>query len=133
MKNKKNLMIGIPAVLISLICLAVLFILIQSSYKASHQTLNTDTSLIVQDGDLISIDFVGTIDGEEFAFSSTEGQGEQALIGSGSYIDDFEEQLVGHHVGQTVTITVTYPEDYPDDTLRNKEAVFITTINGIYQ
>lgn len=130
---KRNLIIGIPAILIAGICLALLFTLIRTVHTLDSLTLNTDTSLIVQNGDNINIDYVGTIDGEEFSGGSTKGKGEHLLVGSGSYIDDFEEQLIGHRVGETVDVTVTFPEDYPDDSLRNKEAVFATTINGIYQ
>lgn len=129
----KNLILGVPVLLISILCLVFLFNLVRALHKQSHMTLNTDTSLVVQNGDTVSIDFVGTIDGEEFQGSSTNGKSEQLLIGSGSYIDDFEEQLIGHHVGETVQVAVTFPEDYPDDTLRNIEAVYDTTINGIYQ
>jgi trigger factor len=50
------------------------------------------------------------------------------------YIDDFEEQLIGHYVGETVEVKVTFPDPYPnDESLSGKEAVFETVINGIYQ
>ncbi len=130
---KKNLIIGIPALFFAGLSLALLFYIFYTMHTLDHMTLNKDTSLVVEDGDTINIDYVGTIDGEEFTGNSTGGKGEQALIGSGSYIDDFEDQLIGHHVGETVDVTVTFPEDYPDDTMRNKEAVFVTVINGIYQ
>lgn len=130
---KKNLILGIPAILISVACLAVLFYLYWTIHTVDNLTLSTDTSLVVQDGDNISIDFVGTVQDEEYQGGSLTGQNEHVLIGSGSFIGDFEEQLIGHHVGETVDVTITYPEDYSDDSLRNKEAVFATTINGIYQ
>ena len=50
-----------------------------------------------------------------------------------SYIDDFEEQLIGYHPGDTVEVVVTFPEDYGNEELNGKEAVFVTTINGIYE
>lgn len=130
---RKNLILGIPAILISLLCLALLFNLARAIHTANNQTLNTDTSLVVQDGDNISIDFTGTVQDKDYQGGTLTGQNEQVLIGSGSYIGDFEQQLIGHHVGETVDVTITYPEDYSDDTLRSKEAVFATTINGIYQ
>ncbi len=55
------------------------------------------------------------------------------MIGSGSYIDDFEDQLIGAHPGDTVEVTVTFPEDYGVEELNGKEAVFTVTVNGIYE
>lgn len=60
---------------------------------------STDTSLTVKDGDTVNIDYVGKIDGTAFDGGSTNGQGTDLEIGSGSYIDDFEDQLVGAHPG----------------------------------
>ena len=94
---------------------------------------STDTSLTVKDGDTVNIDYVGKIDGTAFDGGSTNGQGTDLVIGSGSYIDDFEEQLVGHNVGENVQVTVTFPEDYGVEELNGKEAVFDVTINGIYE
>lgn len=93
----------------------------------------TDTSLEVADGDTVNIDYVGTVDGVEFDGGNTQGAGTQLTIGSGSYIDDFEEQLIGHHVGETVKVQVTFPEDYGKEDLNGKDAVFEVTINGIYE
>lgn len=55
------------------------------------------------------------------------------MIGSGSYIDDFEDQLVGAHPGDKVEVTVTFPDDYQAADLAGKEAVFDVTVNGIYE
>ena len=68
---------------------------------------STDTSLTVKDGDTVNIDYVGKIDGTAFDGGSTNGQGTDLEIGSGSYIDDFEDQLVGAHPGDEVEVTVT--------------------------
>ena len=54
-------------------------------------------------------------------------------IGSGSYIDNFEEQLIGAHPGDKVEVTVTFPDDYQATDLAGKEAVFDVTVNGIYE
>lgn len=72
---------------------------------------STDTSLTVKDGDTVNIDYVGKIDGTAFDGGSTNGQGTDLEIGSGSYIDDFEDQLVGAHPGDEVEVTVTFPDD----------------------
>ena len=84
---------------------------------------STDTSLTVKDGDTVNIDYVGKIDGTAFDGGSTNGQGTDLEIGSGSYIDDFEDQLVGAHPGDEVEVTVTFPDDYGAADLAGKEAV----------
>ena len=94
---------------------------------------STDTSLTVKDGDTVNIDYVGKIDGTAFDGGSTDGQGTDLVIGSGSYIDDFEDQLVGAHPGDEVEVTVTFPDDYSAADLAGKEAVFDVTVNGIYE
>lgn len=95
--------------------------------------LSTDTSLTVADGDTVNIDYVGTVDGVEFDGGSTNGTGTDLVIGSGSYIDDFEDQLIGAHPGDEVQVEVTFPDDYGSQDLAGKDAVFAVTINGIYQ
>lgn len=95
---------------------------------------STDASLTVEDGDTVNIDYVGFVDGVEFEGGSTQGQGTDLVIGSGSYIDDFEEQLIGAHPGDEVDVYATFPDPYnnnPD--LSGKEALFEVTINGIYE
>lgn len=94
---------------------------------------STDTSLTVKDGDTVNIDYVGKIDGTAFDGGSTNGQGTDLEIGSGSYIDDFKDQLVGAHPGDEVEVTVTFPDDYGAADLAGKEAVFDVTVNGIYE
>lgn len=94
---------------------------------------NTDTSLVVADGDTVDIDYIGYVDGVAFEGGNTQGYGTSLTIGSGSYIDDFEEQLIGHHVGDNVEVNVTFPEDYGNEELNGKDAVFDVTINGIYE
>lgn len=94
---------------------------------------STDTSLTVKDGDTVNIDYVGKIDGTAFDNGSTNGKGTDLTIGSGSYIDDFEDQLVGAHPGDKVEVTVTFPDDYQATDLAGKEAVFDVTVNGIYE
>ena len=94
---------------------------------------STDTSLTVNDGDTVNIDYVGKIDGTAFDGGSTNGQGTDLEIGSGSYIDDFEDQLVGAHPGDEVEVTVTFPDNYDAADLAGKEAVFDVTVNGIYE
>ncbi len=94
---------------------------------------STDTALTVEDGDTVNIDYVGAVDGIEFDGGSTQGMGTDLVIGSGSYIDDFEDQLIGAHPGETVEVNVTFPDDYSSSDLAGKDAVFTVTINGIYE
>lgn len=95
-------------------------------------TYSTDTSLTVADGDTVNIDYVGSIDGVEFAGGNTNGAGADLTIGSGRYIDDFEEQLIGSHPGDTVEVNVTFPENYGNEELNGKDALFVVEVNGIY-
>ncbi|MGN0314620.1 MAG: FKBP-type peptidyl-prolyl cis-trans isomerase [Fusicatenibacter sp.] len=92
---------------------------------------STDTALTVQDGDTVNIDYIGYVDDEAFDGGNTNGAGTDLVIGSHSYIDDFEEQLIGAHPGDTVEVNVTFPDDYGHD-LGGKDALFKVTINGIY-
>lgn len=100
------------------------------STLSSHEYSSDDTSLEVADGDKVNIDYVGTIDGEEFDGGSSEGY--DLTIGSDSFIDGFEDQLIGSHPGDVVEVNVTFPEDYSSTDLAGKDAVFTVTVNGVY-
>ena len=102
-------------------------------YFAEKKVLLTEKTLEVKDGDTVNIDYVGSVDGEEFEGGNTNGAGADLTIGSGSYIDDFEEQLIGAHPGDTVEVKVTFPENYGNEELNGKDAVFTVTVNGIYE
>lgn len=103
---------------------------IQSTLE-SHKELSTDASLVIADGDEVNIDYVGTIDGVEFEGGNSNGAGYDLTIGSGSFVDDFEQQLIGHKPGENVTVEVTFPEDYQGEDVAGKDASFAVTINGI--
>lgn len=102
-------------------------------YFAEEKELLKDKNLEVKDGNKVNIDYVGTVDGEEFDGGNTQGKGTDLTIGSGQYIDDFEDQLIGAHPGDTVTVNVTFPENYGNEKLNGKDAVFTVTVNGIYE
>lgn len=91
-----------------------------SSDETGSTSYSTDTSLTVESGDTVNIDYVGTVDGVEFEGGSTDGAGTDLVIGSGSYIDGFEDQLIGAHPGDTVEVNVTFPEDYGVEDLNGK-------------
>ena len=105
----------------------------ESSSSSTETDYSTDSSLTVKDGDQVNIDYVGYIDGKAFDGGDTQGQGTDLTIGSGSYIDDFEDQLIGAHPGDKVEVKVTFPENYGNDELNGKEATFKVTVNGIYE
>ena len=88
----------------------------QVSYKARGKTAKA------KDKDQLTIDFVGKIDGEEF--EGGKGEGLDLVLGSGSFIPGFEDQLVGAKTGDDVEVKVTFPENYHAKDLAGKEAVF---------
>lgn len=104
---------------------------INSNILSSFATTNQVTDRAAAMGDTVNIDYVGSIDGVEFDGGSTNGQGTNLELGSGRYIDDFEDQIAGHTPGETFDVTVTFPEDYGSADLAGKEAVFNTTLNYI--
>lgn len=87
------------------------------------------TDRAVEDGDIANIDFVGTMDGEEFDGGS--GEGYDLTIGSGTFIDGFESGLVGHEIGETVSLDLVFPEDYGEEDLAGQDVNFSVTINSI--
>ena len=98
----------------------------------TYKELSTDAELTVADGDEVNIDYVGTMDGEEFEGGSAQAY--NLTIGSNSFIDDFETQLVGSHPGDKVTVDVTFPDPYENNPdYAGKDASFAVTVNGIYQ
>ncbi|MCC8105471.1 MAG: trigger factor [Clostridiales bacterium] len=83
----------------------------------------------VADGDMIKLDFDGSVDG--VPFDGGKGTDYPLTIGSGSFIPGFEEQLIGKTIGEETDVTVTFPEDYHAEELKGKEAVFKCTVNAI--
>lgn len=100
---------------------------------AGYATKETLTEGTVEDGDTLNIDYVGSIDGVEFAGGSTNGNGTEVTIGVTQYIDDFLQQLIGHKVGENFDIEVTFPENYGNEDLNGKDAIFNITINSIIE
>lgn len=99
----------------------------------NHKVMNTEATKAVENGDTIGLDYVGSVDGVEFEGGSTGGNGTTLEIGSGSYIPGFEDQIIGHKVGDNFDIDVTFPEDYSSAELAGKDAVFNITVNGIFE
>jgi trigger factor len=80
-------------------------------------------------GDLVVIDYQGTVDG--VAFEGGTGEAMRVELGSGRLIPGFEDQLVGAKVGDQRTLSVTFPEDYPVETLKGQPAEFAVTVNEV--
>lgn len=87
------------------------------------------TDRAVQDGDQVNLDYCGKVDGVAFEGGTAEKQ--TLTIGSHTFIEGFEEQLVGMNIGETRDINVTFPAEYHAEQLAGKPAVFTVTINGI--
>ncbi|MFN3944494.1 MAG: trigger factor [Allosphingosinicella sp.] len=80
-------------------------------------------------GDLVIMDFVGRVNGEEF--EGGKGEGMSVELGSGRLIPGFEDQLIGAKANEQKTIEVTFPEDYQVDYLKGKPATFDITVNEV--
>ena len=95
-------------------------------YTNADYTEVTDRA--AQNGDTVNIDYIGKIDGAEFDGGSDADF--DLELGSGTFLSDFEDGIVGMKTGETNDITVTFPEDY-DGELDGKTAVFSVTVNSI--
>ena len=87
------------------------------------------TDRACQNGDIVNIDFVGTVDGVKF--DGGEAQGFDLTLGSGQFIPGFEDQVVGMNIGETKDVNVTFPENYQAEALKGKPAVFAVKLNAI--
>ena len=107
------------------------------SLLKQYATTQQVTDRAAQSGDTVNIDYSGTVDG--VAFNGGTAAGYDLTLGSGSFIDGFEDQIIGHNAGDTFDVTVTFPDGYGDSTdaegntitLSGKEAVFSVTLNSI--
>ena len=83
----------------------------------------------IKDGDTAVIDFTGYKDGEEF--EGGKGEGYSLNIGSHSFVDTFEDQLIGHKAGEEVEVNVTFPEEYQSEELAGEDAMFKVVIHEV--
>ncbi|MCI6551990.1 MAG: trigger factor [Lachnospiraceae bacterium] len=83
----------------------------------------------VRDGDMVTLDFEGFVDGT--AFEGGRAEDYSLTIGSGAFIPGFEEQLVGAEIGKETEVQVTFPENYNSEELKGRAAVFKCTIKDI--
>ena len=85
----------------------------------------------VAQGDTVTLDFEGFVDG--VAFEGGKGENYELKIGSGSFIPGFEDQIVGHRIGEDFDVNVTFPEDYNAKDLAGKAATFKCTVKSLKQ
>lgn len=90
-----------------------------------YETLTEGT---VQEGDTANIDYEGKLDGE--AFDGGTSKGYDLTIGSGTFIDGFEDGLIGVAIGETVDLPLTFPENYTEE-LAGKDVIFTVTVNEV--
>lgn len=83
----------------------------------------------VQNGDIVNLDYSGSVDGIKFDGGTASNQ--ELVIGSGSFIPGFEEQMIGMNVGETKELNVPFPKDYHAKELAGKDSVFTVTVNKI--
>lgn len=99
------------------------------SMQEKNARIETKEDGTVEKGDIAVIDFKGFVDGVEF--EGGEGKDYSLEIGSGSFIDNFEDQLVGAKVSEERDVNVTFPENYGKEDLNGKKALFKVTVNEI--
>lgn len=97
--------------------------------RETNSRMITIDDRAAQDGDTVVIDFDGYVDGEQFEGGYAEDH--DLVLGSHSFIDGFEEQLVGKNIGDEVDVNVTFPESYHAEELQGKPAVFKVKIKEI--
>lgn len=89
------------------------------------------TDRAVEEGDTVNIDYVGKKDGVAFEGGTSPEGGYDLLIGSGNFIDGFEDGLIGAKKGETVELDLTFPENYDNELLAGQAVVFTVTVNKI--
>jgi trigger factor len=99
------------------------------SVQKSQSRMETVEDRKSEEGDTVIIDFDGSIDGTPF--DGGKGENFELKLGSGQFIDGFEDQLIGKDAGDDVDVVVTFPEDYGAKDLAGKEALFKTKIHEI--
>lgn len=99
------------------------------SMQESHAEVTEITDRAVEDGDTVSINFVGKMNGEEFEGGSAEDY--SLTIGSGVFIEGFEDSVIGHKAGETYDWNGKFPDDYGNAEMAGKDVVFTITVNAI--
>ena len=101
---------------------------VEDERKKNARMISVDDRA-AENGDIVTIDFEGFVDGEPF--DGGKGEEYDLEIGSGTFIPGFEEQVIGAKVGDDIEVKVTFPEEYHADTLAGKDAVFKVKVHEI--
>lgn len=101
---------------------------LQEEAEKNARTVSVEDRAVA-DGDEVILDFEGFVDGE--AFEGGKGENYSLVIGSGSFIPGFEDQLIGVEAEKEVEVNVTFPEDYHAENLKGKDAVFKCKVHEI--
>ena len=101
---------------------------LRKEQESNSRTIDVDDRAVA-DGDKVTLDYEGFVDGE--AFDGGKGTDYPLTIGSGAFIPGFEEQLVGVEIGKETEVNVTFPENYQAENLAGKPAVFKCTVKKI--
>ncbi len=107
---------------------------VEDSLKSAYSqnpNMKEVTDRAIESGDTANIDFVGKYADTKEEFQGGAGQGYDLVIGSGSFIDGFEDGLIGVKKGETVDLNLTFPEDYGAADLAGKDVIFTVTVNSI--
>lgn len=99
------------------------------SVLEEHKTSEEVTDRAVEDGDTITLDYTGKKDG--VAFDGGTAEDATLVIGSGQFIEGFEDSAIGHNIGDTYDWNGKFPDDYQSEDLAGQEVVFTITIKGI--
>jgi len=102
---------------------------VQRTLRSAMNWVNQGADYQAQIGDITIINYTGTIDGK--TFEGADGKDFRLELGTKTFIDNFEEQLVGKTIGQKTQISVSFPDDYFRPALSNKKAIFVVEITGI--
>lgn len=97
--------------------------------RERHSRMVSVEDRAVADGDIVTIDYEGFVDG--VAFDGGKAEGHELTIGSNSFIPGFEEQVIGHSIDESFPITVQFPEEYHSEDLKGKDATFQIKIHAI--
>jgi trigger factor len=93
---------------------------------AEYEQIETGT---VKSGDTVIVDYVGTVDGQEIENGSIKNM--SISVGSGKFMPEFEDALIGHSIGETVNFDISYPDDYQAAEIAGKTVTFTVTLKSI--
>lgn len=101
-----------------------------TTFLEQNKTSKEIKNRAVKDGDTVNIDYKGTKDGVAFEGGTAEGY--DLVIGSKSFIDGFEDGLIGVKIGETKKLNLTFPEEYSNEELAGQKVVFEVKVNSIH-